>query len=67
MTSQLMTEVHLLGEGLLALYEATLELGQPDVAEHLLRALEALAQSKPECQCIRDKAYLMLGRPNMDG
>jgi hypothetical protein len=60
------TQVQSLRHGLPALYEAALLLRQLSVAEHLLGALETLAQSEPECRALRDEAYLMLGRSDLD-
>ena len=42
---------------LLRLYERAIDLRRLSVAEHLLQALETLAESEQRCRCILDQAY----------
>ena len=46
------------GRDLFDLYEQALRLRRMHVAEHLLSALEALAESEEDCEVLRDRAYL---------
>lgn len=47
-----------LARKLLRLYKLALAEGCSDVAEHLLCALERLAETKPACEPVLDQAYL---------
>lgn len=42
---------------LLRLYERAIDLRRLGVAEHLLQALETLAESEQCCRCILDQAF----------
>jgi hypothetical protein len=54
-----------LAPGLLRLYKLALTEGYIEVAEHLLCALEQLAETRPACEPMLDQAYLWgaCGRP----
>lgn len=47
---------------LLRLYETAVDLRQFGVAEHLLQAMETLAESEQRCRCILDQAYAGIAR-----
>jgi hypothetical protein len=49
-----------LDQEILVMYERALRHRKPTVAEHLLRALEELAQSDPACRCALEEAYLLI-------
>ena len=61
-----MMNAQALAKRILALYEAALRMGQSGAAEHLLSALEELARSEPACGAMRDQAYFLIGRANID-
>jgi hypothetical protein len=47
-----------LAQGLLRLYKLALAEGCSEVADHLLCALEQLAETRPACEPVLDQAYL---------
>jgi hypothetical protein len=47
-----------LARGLLRLYKLALAEGRSEVADHLLCALEQLAETRPACGPVLDQAYL---------
>lgn len=57
MTSDIESDLRL-AQGLLRLYKLALAEGCSEVAEHLLCALERLAQTRPACEPVLDEAYL---------
>ena len=49
-----------LDQGLLRLYKQALAERRPEIAEHLLSALEELAKSDPACEAAVEQAYLCI-------
>jgi hypothetical protein len=61
-SSEQREEEAILAEDVLALYLKAAGLRHLEVAEHLLQALEELANSQPCCQEVLDRAYIEIVR-----
>lgn len=55
-------QLNSLAEEVLAAYSVAVRLRELEAAEHLLRALETLAERSAGCEDCRDEAYLALAR-----
>ncbi len=60
MHQDLQEELDQIGRDVLALYERAVAIAKLDVAEHLLKALETIAESQPRAAELRSRAYLRI-------